>query len=117
LADGHALNAIMNRVAPTKFKYAHKPTAQENLERVFDFSNKEFGVAQLLDPTDPHCCDDEKVMLTYLAEMMSKLPAPPGEYSAGDVASVIDNLNRTPEQRVEFFTEHAVAAITSDLCV
>jgi hypothetical protein len=45
-----------------------------NLSEAFQFAADTYDIAAILDPFDPECCNDEKSMITYLAEMMKKLP-------------------------------------------
>ena len=75
-ADGKAFLGILHAVAPEKHAYDPSDDPCDNMARAFERAEEEYGVPQLLDPTDPHSAEDENSVVTYLAELEKALPEP-----------------------------------------
>jgi acetylornithine deacetylase/succinyl-diaminopimelate desuccinylase-like protein len=73
-ADGKAFMAILNDADPENCPYEPGQTPEETMAKAFEQAERLYGVGQILDPTDPLCCSDEKANMTYLCELMKALP-------------------------------------------
>ncbi|KAJ8601276.1 hypothetical protein CTAYLR_007746 [Chrysophaeum taylorii] len=71
---GRAFHAILNDVDPVAFPYAPGPSATDNFKLAFGEASSRYGVPELLDGDDEDCWKDEQSMVTYLSEMMKRLP-------------------------------------------
>ncbi|KAJ8600176.1 hypothetical protein CTAYLR_001947 [Chrysophaeum taylorii] len=71
---GRAFHAILNDVDPVNFPYEPSTSATENFARAFAEAAEKYGVPELLDANDEDLWKDEQAMVTYLSELMKRLP-------------------------------------------
>ncbi|KAJ1450674.1 calponin homology domain-containing protein, partial [Pelagophyceae sp. CCMP2097] len=73
-ADGRAFLAILNKTDNAGSPYVPEADPCANFRTAFADAEAKYGVPQMLTPDDPDLYTDEISMLTYLSEMMAKLP-------------------------------------------
>jgi len=89
--DGRAFLAILNDVDPS-FAYKPSATTTDNFRAAFTEA-KRYGVPELLDADDDECWKDEQSVVTYLSEMMKRLPESAKNVS-GDVLKFVAEHDR-----------------------
>jgi hypothetical protein len=78
--DGRAFIAILNRHRPHRIAFtdAFTRSNQDNLRLAFEFAEREFGVARLLEPADvDREQPDERSIMTYIGMLCNELPTIP----------------------------------------
>ena len=101
--DGRAFLAILEDVDPEGSPYAPRADACANFARAFGDARAKYGVPELLDAEDAECWKEEQAMVTYLSEMMKRLPE--------RVADVSDAVFKRVDERFA-----ATAADLLDVC-
>ena len=72
--DGRAFLALVSAADPYKFPYKPTDSAERNLHDAFEAAKQLYDVPILL--TDPNDVMYEEAVMTYLSEMMPRLPTP-----------------------------------------
>lgn len=93
---GRAFLAILNDVDPS-FEYAPTDRPCDNFKAAFSEAAERYRVPELLDGEDEDCWKDEQAMVTYLSEMMKRLPERAEDLSPGVLRHVDDTFDRTIE--------------------
>lgn len=92
---GRAFLAILNDVDPG-FQYDPDPNGG-NFKKAFEEASTKYNVPELLDGDDEDCWKDEQAMVTYLSEMMKRLPEKAEDLSPGVIKYVDDNLPQSED--------------------
>ncbi|KAH8067477.1 hypothetical protein JL721_7591 [Aureococcus anophagefferens] len=86
--DGRAFLAIVSDVDPDGFPYAPAPDACANFSSAFAEARAKYGVPELLDGDDAECWKEDQAMVTYLSEMMKRLPEKVADATAATLAEL-----------------------------
>mmetsp|Transcript_20983 Transcript_20983/g.67589 ORF Transcript_20983/g.67589 Transcript_20983/m.67589 type:complete len:523 (-) Transcript_20983:970-2538(-) len=120
--DGRAFLAILHDVDPD-FEYEPSPVATtQNFNRAFEEAKQRYGVPKLLDGDDAECWRDDQSMVTYLSELMKRLPESAKDMAGAALKYVDDHqkamlkdLSRLCACPTIPGTEHAGASLIADL--
>ena len=93
--DGRAFLAIVSDVDPDGFPYAPAPDACANFSSAFAEARAKYGVPELLDGDDAECWKEDQAMVTYLSEMMKRLPEKVADVSEDALAHVDASFEAT----------------------
>ncbi|KAJ1453553.1 calponin homology domain-containing protein [Pelagophyceae sp. CCMP2097] len=91
---GRAFLAILADVDPAQSPYEPCSDSKVNYKRAFSDAAARYGVPELLDEDDDELWKDEQAMVTYLGEMMKRLPEPGADPTLEPLKFVDDHFDQ-----------------------